>query len=175
MWDGTKQLIYSILLVALVSLACASTTQIQIPTSTPTRTVWKIIIDVQVTATPPPPEATKTQHPTATPQPTPTKKTSVTPNQSNNNQQSGYVSLLGRIYSGVKVYYGANKAYGFTILGGTSNCPAAPSGRAVLVEYPDGTREWKDRLYLASSDIYFAKANDPAIDKLEWYEYTGCR
>jgi hypothetical protein len=85
-----------------------------------------------------------------------------------------YLPLLGKLYTGVKVYYGKLKAYGFEILGGSESCPTMPSGRGVYVLYPNGSEEWKDRLYLIGSDIFFVVEGDPAYTKMEWYEYPGC-
>ena len=85
-----------------------------------------------------------------------------------------YTPLAGHIFTGVKVYYGVNKAYGFEILGGSENCSLTPSGRGLYVLMPNGSREWKDRLYLINSGIYFVKNDDPALLKMVWYEYS-CR
>lgn len=82
-----------------------------------------------------------------------------------------FIPLLGHIYAGVDVYYGINKAYGFEILGGVNDCDYFPSGQGVLVLYPNGSREWKDRWYLVSSGIFFVREDDPAIDSLEWRIY----
>jgi hypothetical protein len=109
---------------------------------------------------------TRTAHPTYTTYPTDI------PVQPNTNSSSGYVSLLGHIYSGVEVYYGANKAYGFQILGGVDDCSYFPSGQGIRVQYPDGTEEWKDREYLVSSGLFYIKDNDPAVDRMEWYIYN---
>ncbi|HEX2696483.1 MAG TPA: hypothetical protein VHM28_02170 [Anaerolineales bacterium] len=87
-----------------------------------------------------------------------------------------YLPLLGRIWSGVKVYYGtlSEKAYGFEIIGGSEDCPSMPSGRGVKVKYPNGKEEWKDRTYLISSGLFFVKSDDPALSKLDWYVYNDC-
>ncbi len=87
-----------------------------------------------------------------------------------------YLPLLGKIWAGVKVYYGssAQKAYGFEILGGSENCSAMPSGRGLKVRYQDGTIEWKDRNNILMSDIYFVRADDPAIKALDWYDFKDC-
>ena len=88
-----------------------------------------------------------------------------------NTPHPNYVSLLGSIYSGVKVYYGANKAYGFVILGGVDDCSYFPSGGGIKVLYPNGSEEWKDRWYLVSSGIFFVREDDPALDRMDWYIY----
>ena len=87
-----------------------------------------------------------------------------------------YAPLLGRIWSGVKVYYGLlpEKAYGFEIVGGSEDCPSMPSGRGVKVKFPNGKEEWKDRLYLVSSGLYFVTPDDPALSRLDWRIYSDC-
>ncbi len=87
-----------------------------------------------------------------------------------------YYPIFARIYSGVKVYYGAgsNKTYKFEILGISDDCPTIPSGRGVYVRYPDGSDEWKDRRYLITTDLFFVRQDDPALDKLDMYVYNNC-
>lgn len=83
---------------------------------------------------------------------------------------------MGHLFIGVKIYYGSGsqKTYGFEAVGGSENCPSMPSGRGVLVRYPDGTREWKDRGYLVQSELYFVKSDDPNAKSLQWIELPGC-
>ena len=85
------------------------------------------------------------------------------------------IGIFG-VFSGVKVYYGrgANKAYGFEILGGSGDCTIMPSGKGVKVRYPSGSEEWKDRDHIVLSDLYFYLDNDPAAKALLWYEYFDC-
>lgn len=96
--------------------------------------------------------------PTRTPAPTPTPKP----------KPVEYDDMLANIWTGVKVYYGngAEKAYGFEILGG-GECSF---GTGVFVEYEDGTREWKSREALLYGPFY-VRADDPATSAWEWYEY----
>ena len=76
--------------------------------------------------------------------------------------------MLANIWTGVKVYYGngAEKTYGFEILGG-GECSF---GKGVYVEYQDGTREWKSRDALLDGPFY-VRVDDPARTAWEWYEY----
>lgn len=87
-----------------------------------------------------------------------------------------YVPLLGHLYIGVKIYYGTGtiKTYGFEALGGADRCPAMPSGKGVLVRYPDGSTEWKDRMHLVGSGLYFARRSDPKANDIQWVELPGC-
>lgn len=127
-------------------------------------------------------EATATLHiqytetPDATPLPTEQVVPSATITASLTPTGPGYLPLLGRIWTGVKVYYGLlpEKAYGFEILGGSEHCSSMPSGRGVKVKYSNGKEEWKDRLYLVSSGIYFVEENDPALSNLSWQIYDDC-
>ncbi len=84
-----------------------------------------------------------------------------------------WVSLVARIYTDVKVYYGIGdvKAYAFAILGGNDDCTTLPSGEGVFVVHEDGTEEWKDRNHIVFSDYYFALDNDPALKSRGWDEY----
>jgi hypothetical protein len=90
--------------------------------------------------------------------------------------QAQYLPLLTHLFTGVKIYYGlgANKAYGFEAIGGSESCSLMPSGRGVLVRYPDGTQEWKDRRYLIESGLYFVRADDPNATSWDWVDLPGC-
>lgn len=128
-----------------------NTKSLQIATLAPTKTItFTSTITVTRTITP-------TVTITYTPQPT-----------------SEFSPIVGRIWTGVKVYYGVNKAYGFQILGGSDNCLSMPSGRGLYVLMPDGSKEWKDRNYIVFSGIYYVRKDDPASEKIVWYEYK-CR
>lgn len=122
-----------------------------------------------------PPSATLTSTATNTLPPTNTPTITRTPLPSNT-PSPRYVPLIGKIWLGVKVYFGvgSEKAYGFEILGGSEDCPSLPSGRGIRVLYLDGTEEWKDREYLVNSGIFFVLDNDPAISKQEWFVYSFC-
>ena len=74
---------------------------------------------------------------------------------------SSFTGLAMRVFNGVKVYYGLDKAYGFEVVGITNNCPIAPSGKGLLVKYPDGTQEWKDYSAIVYSGNYFIATDDP--------------
>lgn len=87
---------------------------------------------------------------------------------------SGWLRLSSHIWTGVKVYYGDAKTYGFEVLGGSESCSSLESGRGIKVRYDDGTVEWKDRQALITSDNYFVKASDPALDKEEWHTFSDC-
>jgi hypothetical protein len=81
-----------------------------------------------------------------------------------------WLHLLGNVYSGVKVYMGNDeeKSLTFTILGGNDNCPF---GRGLLVQYPDGSIEWKDRLAMVSNQYLFVRYDDPSINQMLWVTY----
>jgi len=85
-----------------------------------------------------------------------------------------WLELGGHIWTGVKVYYGDAKTYGFEILGGSESCSTLASGRGIRVKYPDGTVEWKDRSALINSGLYFVQADDPALKLEEWEEFNDC-
>jgi hypothetical protein len=85
-----------------------------------------------------------------------------------------WVKLSGNIWTGVKVYYGEARAYGFEVLGGGEGCKAVPSGRGIKVKYPDGTVEWKDRSALIKSGLYFIQVNDPALKQEKWEVFDNC-
>lgn len=72
-----------------------------------------------------------------------------------------WLPLGGHIFAGVKVYYGTAKTYGFTILGADDTCSIAPSGQGVYVQFPDGSKDWKDRGYLLDAGIYYISVDDP--------------
>lgn len=126
------------------------------PTQTPQLTVAALL--TQSAASPTPAPATNT--------PAPTPRPSVT-----------YLPLLGHLFDGVKIYYGkgAAKAYGFEAVGGSDNCPMILGGRGVLVRYEDGTTEWKDRMYLLESGLYFVREDDPNRSSFLWNELANCR
>ena len=90
---------------------------------------------------------------------------------------ASYVPLFGHLYIGVKIYYGfgTNKTYGFEALGGSENCPSMSDGRGVLVRYPDGKTEWKDRMYLVGSGLYYVRRDDPKANDVQWVNLPGCR
>ncbi len=139
-------------------------------TSTPVPPLTPTSTQTPKPAQTPTPASTSTPTRTATLMPTPTK--TLTP-EPTNTPPPHWVPLLGKIWTGVKVYYGTGdtKAYGFEILGGSENCPSLPSGRGVKVLYPSGSKEWKDREYLVSSGLFYVLDNDPAISAIQWYEY----
>lgn len=116
---------------------------------------------------------TRTPIPTKTPYPTPTpiQATIATPATT---LTPSFTPLLSKIWTGVKVYHGtgSEKTYGFEILGGSEDCRTI--GRGVYVQYPDETREWKDRTYLVTSGLFFVLSDDPAAKRLEWREYPNC-
>lgn len=117
---------------------------------------------------PPTPMPTNTPLPTDTPKPIDT----ISPDT----QVERWIPIGGRIWTGLKVYYGtgSEKAYGFEVLGGSENCLSMPSGRGVKVLFPSGSEEWKDRDYLISSGLFFALESDPALSAMQWYEYYDC-
>jgi hypothetical protein len=93
---------------------------------------------------------------------------------SGSSSESGWLSLSSHIYAGVRVYYGDSKTYGFEVLGGSEDCASLESGRGIKVRYEDGTVEWKDRRALITSDIYYVKASDPALDEEDWVVFSDC-
>jgi hypothetical protein len=150
-------------LVALVMLCClcaivSPRSPAPVPTATPA---------VTATRTP-----AATQVPTSTPSPKPTA--TLAPPTPTATSDSGYVPMLGKVWRGVKVYYGTDKALGFEILGGVENCSLLPSGRGLRVRYPDGSEAWKDRNAIVDAGIYFARSDDPATRAMDWQVYP-CR
>jgi hypothetical protein len=112
---------------------------------------------------------TVTASPAALPSPSVTPRPSASP--------SPYMPLLGHLFVDAKIYYGtgATKALGFTVVGGSSRCHIMPSGKGVLVRYPNGTLEWKDRGALIESGLYFVRRDDPAATSFLWTDdLPGC-
>lgn len=139
------------------------------PTLPPSRTM-------SPTATPRP---TRTKGPTITPGPTRTSGPSKTPRPTKTITRDTtlisspeYYPLLMHIYRDVKVYFGDDqvKTFAFTIIGADDDCGITPSGKGVLVKYPDGTKEWKDRVYLLS--VGYVRSDDPFINlpRMDYYE-----
>ncbi len=81
--------------------------------------------------------------------------------------------LGGNMWTGVKVFTGDKKAFAFEILGGNDKCKFM-DGSGVMVRYPNGKAEWKNRSALRNDEIYYVKSDDPSIEKHEWYEIKGC-
>lgn len=90
--------------------------------------------------------------------------------------KSAYGSPLGRILTGVKIYFGQGeeKTLAFEILGGSDKCPSIADGKGVYVQYPDGKNDWKSRDALINSGTFFIRLDDPAISNFGWKEYGGC-
>ena len=150
-----------------------SPTQAIRPTDTPLAPMTKATETPKTVDTPistSKPAATQTIAQTST-------KTSI-PRPTNTSTPVGpkYVSMLGKVWSGVKVYYGtgSTKTYGFEIVGGAERCPSMPSGRGIKVRYKDGTVEWKDRNHIISSGLYYVLEDDPAIKAMDWYVFSDC-
>jgi len=137
------------------------------PTSTATPS-YTPTITLTPSSTPIP---SRTPIPTRTPKPT-TPPSTPTPAEPIVN----YSEPVLKIWAGVKVYYGKGiqKTYGFTILGGSEDCPSMPSKRGLKVLYPDGTEEWKDRNNILESGIFFVRDDDPATKARDWYEFDNC-
>lgn len=144
----------------LASTDLSATLHATPPTHTPKPTAI-----IKPSATPPP---TRTPKPTRTPRstaaPTEVKPPTLTP-------APQLRPLLGAIWSGVTVY-DQNGSELFAILGGSDACTTLKAG--VYVQYPTGSKEWKDRSYLVTSGLFYALSDDPAIRNLAWYEYPGC-
>ena len=82
---------------------------------------------------------------------------------------------LGNIWTGVKLYYGAEetKMYVGEILGGNDDYVDPITGlefRGVKIRMKDGQNEWKDRDAIVRGS-WHVKSDDPALQKMEWYEY----
>lgn len=92
-------------------------------------------------------------------------------NQKEENQNSGYLPLVGNVWSNAKVYMGEAKNYQFTILGVSSN--NCSFGEGLLVEFPSGSKEWKSRSALVQNKSLFVKENDPALNDKQ-YELFIC-
>ncbi len=147
----------------------------QTPQPTPTPQAPIIIV---VTATPVSDTPAPTKRPTNTPRPTNTSQPTKTPIPPTPAPPTvSYLPLFGHLFLNVEIYYGSgpNKAYAFKALGGSENCPSMPSGRGVLVLYKDGSTEWKDRMNLVSSGLYFVRRDDPNATSLLWDNRPGCR
>lgn len=84
-----------------------------------------------------------------------------------------WISLSTSMWTGVKVYTGNNKIYGFEVLGGSNNCKML-DGSGVMVRYNNDVTEWKSRKALRNEDVYFVREDDLALQKHEWYEIKGC-
>ena len=89
---------------------------------------------------------------------------------------SSFIGLAIHVFNGVKVYYGYDKAYGFKVIGatGSGDCPIAPSGKGLFVEYPNGTQEWKDYDAMVYSGNYYIGANDPNQSGPKLSRYNSC-
>lgn len=83
-------------------------------------------------------------------------------------KQSTWLPLSGNVYANVSVFMGNDKALQFKILGGNDQCPF---GRGLLVQYPDGTIEWKDRGAMTSNPSLYVLREDPAISQQQWEVY----
>jgi hypothetical protein len=90
----------------------------------------------------------------------------------------GFLHAGGHLYSGVKVYNGVGetKNLAFEVLGGNDNYTDPYSGRkfrGLKVRMPNGAEEWKDRDAIIRGDIYWVKADDPAISEGRWEVFTS--
>lgn len=84
----------------------------------------------------------------------------------------GWRRASGRIWSGVKLYYGPNKMPVGEVMGGNDDY-VSPTGlrfRGVKVKMASGSAEWKDREAIVSGQ-WFVRADDPAIDRMEWFVF----
>lgn len=83
-----------------------------------------------------------------------------------------YLRASSNLWEGVKLYYGegVDKEYVFEVLGGNDNYIMANGGkiRGVLVKYPDGSIEWKNRDYIIQGNKYWIKSSDPALVLKSW-------
>lgn len=87
-----------------------------------------------------------------------------------------YISPFASIYSGLVVYNRVSHEKVFTILGGNDSMPL-PNGetiRAIVVKFPNGTIECKDRTWFIQSGQFVVRSDDPALDRYEWREYSRC-
>jgi hypothetical protein len=86
---------------------------------------------------------------------------------------NGYESASGRLWTGVKLYYGPAKMYVGEVLGGTSRYPDLDGGtmRAIKVRMCGGSEEWKNREAVIAGSWY-VRSDDPALARQEWRDYT---
>lgn len=94
---------------------------------------------------------------------------------SSSRQNNTWLQAGGRIWTGVKLYYGKgnDKRYVGEVLGGNDHYVAPLSGqrfRGVKIRMKSGSVEWKDRSYVATSDWYI-RSDDPALKKMDWAVY----
>lgn len=82
-------------------------------------------------------------------------------------KSSPWLPLGGNMYKGVKVYSGAGNEKGLVgiVLGGNSNCRGV---RSVLIQRLNGSAEWQDRNVISGSDLWFVRADDPALKAQAW-------
>lgn len=83
-------------------------------------------------------------------------------------KQSAWLPLSGNVYTNVGVFMGNDKTLQFKILGGNDECSF---GRGVLVQYPDGTTEWKNRNAMISNPSLYVFRDDPALSIQAWEVY----
>jgi len=83
-------------------------------------------------------------------------------------KQSIWLPLSGNVYTNVGVFMGNDKTLQFKILGGNDECSF---GRGLLVQYPNGTTEWKERGAIISNPSLYVFRDDPAISLQRWEVY----
>ena len=83
-------------------------------------------------------------------------------------KQSIWMPLSGNVYTNVGVFMGNDKTLQFKILGGNDECSF---GRGLLVQYPNGTTEWKERGAIISNPSLYVFRDDPAISLQRWEVY----
>lgn len=79
---------------------------------------------------------------------------------------TGFVPVLGKIWDGVELYHsvagGPMKKIGY-VAGGNDDY--------VMIQYPSGKVEPKDRAYIVQSGEWFVRSDDPAIAAMRWTVY----
>lgn len=107
------------------------------------------------------------------PSPPEAKKAVVSCTKGTTNAAGGWSDPIGQYVSGLKLYQGDDdcKRYVATVLGGADNylTPTGQRIQAVLLEFEDGTQEWKSRR--AVSDQLWIDLADPALKVLTWEPY----
>jgi hypothetical protein len=88
----------------------------------------------------------------------------------NTSSSNSFLRASSNLWTGVKLYYGPNKEYVFDVVGGNDNYKSnsGEEMRGLLVKYPSGNMEWKDRNYIIKGDKYWVKNNDPALKEEKW-------
>ena len=84
-----------------------------------------------------------------------------------------WLPASGNFWSGVKLYYGPKKMYVGEVYCANNNYIDPHTGhkfRGIKILYPSGNMEWKDRNAIILSNNWFVRSDDPALERMEYYE-----